>query len=110
GGRMHLQVAADVLDLDEARQTMLAGERDLATRFAQLRRHPVEAERVVDLLFGLARDPPRALEQSVLVELVPLLLGDLAELDVVRLGSREILQGGGVGGGLYGAQVRLQPA
>src|SRR5205814_6565394 len=50
------------------------------------------------------------LEQSVLVELVPLLLSDLAELDVVCLGSREILQGGPVRRGLHGAQVHLQSA
>ena len=107
---MHLQVAADVLELDEPRQAMLAGERDLAARLAQLGRHPVEAERVVDLGFGLSGDPPRAFEQSVLVELVPLLLGDLAQLDVVRLGPREILQGRAVGGRLHGPQVHLQPA
>src|SRR5207237_10123252 len=69
GGRVHRQVAADVLELDEPRQAMLAGERDLAARLAQLGRHPVEAERVVDLGFGLSGYPPRTFEQSVLVEL-----------------------------------------
>src|ERR1051325_4334083 len=80
--------------------TTRGGEAYFPARFAQLRRNPVEAKLGVDLLLGLARHAARPLEQAVLVELVAVLLGDLAELDVVGLGPREVLQGGAVGRGL----------
>src|SRR2546430_2241051 len=59
---VHLQVAAHVAQLDELGEPMLARQRDLAARLAQLRRDPIEAQRVVDLRFGLPRDPPGASE------------------------------------------------
>src|SRR5207253_8261157 len=46
----------------------------------------------------------------VLVGLELLALRELTQLDVVGLGSREILQRRAVGGGLDGPQVDLQPA
>src|SRR5690349_3699401 len=110
GARMHLQVPADVLHLDEVRQTMLLGERDLTARLAQLGRNPVEAQLGVYFLFGLPGHATRSLEQAILVELVPVLLRDLAELDVVRFGAGEVLQGRAVGRGLDGAEVDLQAA
>ena len=110
GARVHLQVAANVLHLHEVREPMVAGERDLAARFAQLRRDPVEAELRIDLLFGLPGRTPRALEEAVLVQLVALLLGDLAQLDVVRLGAGEIQQRRTVRVGLHRPQVHLEAA
>src|SRR5438477_113709 len=111
GGRgVHLEIAADVRELHEARQSTLAGQGDFPAGFAQLRRYPVEAELGVDLFLGLPGHAPRPLEQAVLVELVAVLLGDLAELDVVRFGAGEVLQRRAVRGGLDRAQVHLQPA
>src|SRR5213082_2911986 len=83
----------DVRELHEARQSTLAGQGDFPAGFAQLRRYPLEAELGVDLFLGLPGHAPRPLEQAVLVELVAVLLRDLAELDVVGLGAREVLQG-----------------
>src|SRR5207249_10785297 len=90
--RVHVGVAAELRELDEPGEPVLAGEGALAACFAQLGWHPVEAEPGVDLRLGLAGHAAGALEQAVLVELVPLLLSDLAQLDVVRLRPGEVLQ------------------
>src|SRR5205809_19492 len=67
---------------------------DLALILAQLGRDPGEAEAVVELLLGAARDPPRAAKEAVLVQLPALLHGELAEHDVVRLAPREVEERG----------------
>ncbi len=83
---------------------------DLAARLAQLGGNPVEAELAVHLLLGLSGDAPRAAVQPVLVQLVLLVLGDLAQLDVVRLGAGEVHEGGAVRRGLDHPQIHLQSA
>src|SRR6266581_9505096 len=92
------------------RKPVLAGERDLAAGFAELGGNPVEAELRVDLLLGFSGGPTCALEESVLVQLVALLLGDLAELDVVRLGAGEVQERRAIRVGLHRSQIYLEPA
>src|SRR5437867_2379810 len=110
GARVHLEVTADVLHLHEMRKPVLAGERDLAAGFAELGGNPVEAELRVDLLLGFAGGPTCALEEAVLVQLVALLLGDFAEVDVVRFGAGEVQERRAVGVGLHRPQVHLEAA
>jgi hypothetical protein len=57
---VHVQVAAQVVLLDQLRQPPGARQLDLAPGLAQLGRDPVEAERAVDLLFRTARNDPGA--------------------------------------------------
>ena len=119
-----MQVAAQVLLLDELRQPSGARQLDLALRLAQLGRDPVEPQRAVDLLFSTARNDPgvagddgaragpgvsAALAgQAVLVEGQALVVGDAAQLDVVRLAAGEVEQRRAEGAGRHEAQVHLQ--
>ena len=107
---MHLEVAPEVLELDQLGQPVRARQRDLPPGFAQLRGHKVQAQLGVDLLLRLPGHPARAFEEAVLVQLVALLLRDGAQLDVVRFGAREVLQCSAIGGGLDGAEVHLEAA
>ena len=52
GDRVHVQVAADVAELDQLRQLALAGGRQLAAVLAQLGRDVLHPEPLVDLLLG----------------------------------------------------------
>ena len=61
-------------------------------------------------MFRPARNAFRSPKHSVLVQLELLGLGDLAQLDVVRLRAGEVLHGGTKRRGLHDAQVHLQPA
>ena len=54
-GGVHVQVAADVGELDQLGQAAFERGFDFAAVFAQLRRNPGQAERLVDFLFGFAR-------------------------------------------------------
>ena len=56
-GRVHVQVAAEVAARQQPRQRAAPRPLDLAAVLAQLRRHPRQAERLVDRLLGLAGDP-----------------------------------------------------
>src|SRR5206468_11926577 len=59
---------------------------------------------------GFAGGPTCALEEAVLVQLVALLLGDFAEVDVVRFGAGEVQERRAVGVGLHRPQVHLEAA
>ena len=91
---LRLEVAAEIARLDQARERARARRLDLALVLAQLGRDPGEAEAVVELLLGAARDPPRAAKEAVFVQLPALLHGQLAERDVVRLAPREVEERG----------------
>ncbi len=52
GGGVHVHVAADVGERDDAGQRVCSGGFDFAQVLAHLGRHPVHAEGGVDLLFG----------------------------------------------------------
>ena len=93
---VHLQVAANVIQLDQIGQAMLGGRVDFARVFAQFRRNVVEAQLGVNLLLGRASHGPLALErrQRVFVQRVAHLVGAAAQRDVVFLRSGEIEQRG----------------
>lgn len=55
-GRVQVQVAMQATALDESRQAVFERRLDFSARFAELGRHPVEAERAIDVLFPLAGD------------------------------------------------------
>lgn len=102
-----VEVALDVAVIEDGREAVGEGELDLAAVLAHLGRNPGQAEGGVDLLLGGARDLPLALEDAVLGDLEAFVLGHGAELDVVGLGAREILEGGAVLGAGHEAEVNL---
>ncbi len=107
-----MQVAADIGVGDHDRELAAEGGLHLAGVFAQCRRHPGQAEPVIDLLLGPGDDQLTAdrVEQAVLRQLEFLADGDLADPHVVRLRSGEVLQGGSPGIQRDHPQVHLQPA
>ena len=107
---VHLQIAADVVERDQRREFVRFRERDFAAILAQLGRDPVEAECGIHVALGAARNALRPSEYAVLVQLQLFGLRDLAQLDVVRLGAREVLHRGAEAGRLDHAQVHLQSA
>ncbi len=88
--RVDVEVAEDVAD--GGRQRAGLRRLDLAAVLAQDRRDPRKAERLVNLLLGLAGDDPAALDlrKRVLVERPPASERALAQLDVVPLRPREV--------------------
>src|SRR6266511_2970833 len=84
--RVAVEVAADVVDGDQARQRPRGGRLHLAAVLAQRRRHPVEAKAPVDRLLGLGGERlALAGLQAVLGELEAGLDRPLAHADVVGL-------------------------
>ena len=108
-GRVGVQIAAQVVSLDEPRQTTRLGGFDLASCFAKLGWNPVEAEGLVHLVLRLSRDALVSLhtEQAVLVELQAAAHRAVAKRDVVRLRSGEVLQRRPTALARYEAQVGL---
>ena len=94
--RVGVQVAAQVVELDQLRQPAAGRRRrlELAAALAQLGRDPVEPERRVDLLLGRAahRLAGRVVEDPVLGDVQAAAHGRLAQRHVVRLGAREVLE------------------
>ena len=107
---VHLQITADLLERHQRRQFMLARQRDLVAAFAQLRWYPIESQRGVDFLLRASADALRAAVQPVFVQFQLFRLGDLAQLDVVRLRAGEILQRRTEAGRLDDSQVHLESA
>lgn len=97
-----VQIAADVLLLDQVGQLAAQPGLDLAAVLAQGGCDPRQAEAGVDVLLGLGDDllPGLGVEEPVLGELELLVDGHLPGADVVRLGTGEVLHGRapGVGG------------
>ena len=93
-GRVRVQVAADVRELDELRQLPLARRLELAAVLAQLRRDPVVAEEAVDLVFGRERVHLAALDlrDPVLGDREPAADGGLTQRHVVVLRAGEVLE------------------
>ena len=94
--RVHVEIAADVVERHEIREVPLEGRLDLAPVLPDLGRDPRQAHGLVDVLLLLARDALVVLlaDDAVLVDREPLLLREAAELDVVLLGAREVLERG----------------
>ncbi len=76
-GGVHVEVAADVGQLDQLGQAAFGGGFDFAAVLAQLGRNPRQAERLVDAGFGFAGHACIVLhaEQAVFAELQPHLHG-----------------------------------
>ena len=92
--RVHVEVAADVVELDQLRQAALARRLELAAVLAQLGRDELHAEPLVDLLLGRVGDGLAALVvgDPVLahVQAAPHRLG--AQRLVVPAGAGEVLE------------------
>ncbi len=107
---VHVDIAADVLLLDEAWKRVLRGGFDLAAVLAQLGRNPVEVEGAVDVFFGCGGDLGAVIEagERVLAERIAALERALAHGNVVHLGAGEVLQRGAEGGARQQTDVDLQ--
>ena len=104
---VHVQVAADVAQLDQLGQLAGVGPIELAPGLAQLGRETGQVQRAVDLLFRAAGDLLLAAEDAVFVDLQPPRLGPAAEHDVVLLRAGEVLQGRAERLGRHGPQIDL---
>ena len=51
-----MEIAAEILARDQARQSMLHRGFDFAAILAQFRRYPIETQSAIDLLFGATGD------------------------------------------------------
>ncbi len=69
-GRVHVHIALDVDPVDEPRQRVRFCSVELTAKLAQLRRHPLEAERSVDIVLVAAgnRDVLADAKQPVFVQ------------------------------------------
>ena len=107
--RVNVEVPADILELDEPRESAGPGGLDLPVLLPELGRDPREAEGRVDALLRVPRDLPLALEDPVLVEFPPAGDREAAEVDVVVLVPGEILEPGAPAPRLEDPDVRLDP-
>ncbi len=95
-GRVHLQIAENVIGCDQWRNLAVK----LAAILAQLRRNVGHAQRAIDLGFLRAQDfamqwrAALFARDSILVQAQPLFLRDFAQVDIVRLRAGKILQPG----------------
>src|SRR5205823_3272053 len=89
--RMHVKIAANILERDDIRQFALRRSFDLAPVLTQNRRNVRQPEFREDLLFLGASDGLIVrVEQSVFVQLETLFDGTLAHPDVVGLRAGEV--------------------
>ena len=110
-GRVRVQVAADVVQLDELGQRPFARRLELAAVLAELGRDPAVAEELVELLLGRGR------EDFVRFRVLHAVLGDgkaarhrlFPHRDVVRLRAAEVLQEVSVALRRDDAQVEAKP-
>src|SRR6185437_10922968 len=86
-GGMDVKVTPEVSALDEKRQPMAGRGLNLAAVFPQLRGHPLQPQRLIDVLFGFASDSTagRVLKNAVLVHLQTHSDRDVSKGDVVQL-------------------------
>ena len=91
-GGVHLEVAADVGQLNQARQAPPGGRFHFAGAFPQLGWNPDQPELLVNFLLGAPGHPLAALEgcERVLVERPAFLPRDTPQLDVVGFGASEV--------------------
>ena len=108
---VRVQVALDVLHLDQPGQAPRLRGRHLAPVLAQLRRYEGQAQGAVDVLLRGARDLRARLhlEHAVLVQLQLPPHRALADGDVVGLGAGEVLERRAQALGGERAQVHLEP-
>src|SRR3990170_4975805 len=65
---------------------------DLSLILSQFRRDESQTQRLIDLLFGLAGNAFIAAKEAILIQLEPLLLGDLPERDIMVFATGEIIE------------------
>ena len=96
GGGVHVQVAADVVGLDQRRQFARVGPPELLSIFTQFRRDPRKSDRFVNALLGVPGNAALIVlaEYAVLVDLQAQSGGHRTGADVVSLRSGEVLQRG----------------
>ena len=107
---VRMQVALEVGQFHQLRQSSGACRLDLAAVFAQLRRNVGQADGAVHRFLAVPGDALRAAEHAVLVDLQAELLRDAADRDVVRLGAGEVVQCRAVAFLRHDAQVDLHAA
>ncbi len=91
-GGVHVEITADILQLDDIRQLALSCRFHLTPVLTQHRRYVWQTELFEDLfLFGAANAFVIGIEQSVLVQLESLLDGALPHADVMRLRPGEVV-------------------
>ena len=105
--RMAMQVASQVVDLQQLRQRSLACRLDLAAVFAQLRRNERQADAFQYFCLGLAGQSLIATEHAVFVYLQALAGRYPAQRDVVRLRTREVIERRAVADPRHHAHVDL---
>ena len=89
-GRVHVQIAPQVLDRHQVRQCSVGRGLDLPGVLAQLGWDVFEVESPVDVFLGLGGDHRFVLHQSVLVQQPPPGDGALSQSDVVRFRAGEV--------------------
>ncbi len=107
---MRMQIAADIIALDQRRQFPGLGRLDLAPVFAQFRRDELQSEFCIDFLFSGAGDRNLAPEKAVLVEQKSFFLRDSPEMDAVGLRAGEVHHRGTVALARNDAQIDVQSA
>src|SRR5262249_36996476 len=107
-----VEVASQVVKIDQARETPGFRRRDLTTVFAKLWRHERQAERLVNPFFGLAGDPLVALHavEAVLVQLQTTRNGAFARRNVVLFRAGKVLLRGAEALARNEAEIRLKAA
>src|ERR671910_167 len=109
--RVHVEVAAQVSQLDELGQGAVPGCSQLAGALAELRRDPRVAQLLVEVLLGSRGQHLAGLDvlDPVLRDREASLDGVLAEIDVVALRAREMLEQVSVRVGRDDAEVEDEP-
>src|SRR5579875_255065 len=78
GSGVHVQIAAQVVQLQQLGKPALRGQLEYAAGLTQLGRDPRQADRLVDLFLGAACDASLAAEDPVFVDSQPALQGPAA--------------------------------
>src|SRR5690606_38712478 len=109
-----MQLAPDVVRLDQGRQAPGAGGLELPGALPQFRRDPGQAQVRVDPGFVGRREPlpgsvPVHGEETVLVEFQPLVPGQAPQAHIVLLGAGKVLQRRAPGGRLDDPQIAVDP-
>src|SRR5260370_25787070 len=67
-GRMRMEIAAQFASCQQRRQASRRSRLDFTTVFAQLRRNPSKAERLVDFLLSLPDECVAVAEEAIFIE------------------------------------------
>ena len=104
---VHLQVAANFLELHQLRQAALFRGLNLAKVLPDFGRNQIQAQLLVNLFFRFRRDDAFTVKQSVLAQLPAAALGAVAERHVVFLRAGKIHERRSIGLALEHPYVHL---